>query len=96
MFGRLLESFLLNITTTLYKGGVCLKKNQAFSKLPSVDKILSNGKIEALMDCYPRKLILESIREEINRKREEIIFLDEKDIDLFDIKEDDLDRKSVV
>lgn len=42
------------------------------------------------MNSYPRKLILESIREEINRKREEIIFLDEKDIDSFDIKEDDL------
>ncbi|MDY2737355.1 L-seryl-tRNA(Sec) selenium transferase [Intestinibacter sp.] len=67
-----------------------MKKNQAFSKLPSVDKILSNPRIEDLINCYPRKLILESIREKINQKREEIIFLDEKDIDSFDIKEEDL------
>ena len=27
MFGRLLESFLLNITTTLYKGGIIYEQD---------------------------------------------------------------------
>ena len=40
-------------------------------KLPSVDSILSNNNIKNLLDNYPRELILESIRDVIESKRQE-------------------------
>lgn len=67
-----------------------MEKNKIFSKLPSVDKILSNNRIIDLMEDYPRKLILETVREKINQKREEIISLYENGINSFDIDEEDL------
>ena len=67
-----------------------MEKNKIFSKLPSVDKILSNSRIINLIEDYPRKLILETVREKINQKREEIISLYEDGINSFDIDEDDL------
>ena len=67
-----------------------MKKKDAFSKLPSVDGVLSNSKIEDLLKNYPRELVIESIREFINLKRKEIVSMDENQIASFDIKEDDL------
>lgn len=67
-----------------------MKKKEAFSKLPSVDKVLSNNRIEDLLNEYPRELVLESIREVIKQKREEIISADENDMDSFDIDEENL------
>lgn len=67
-----------------------MKKKEAFSKLPSVDKVLSNNRIEDLLNDYPRELVLESIRESIKQKREEIISLDENDMVSFDIDEETL------
>lgn len=67
-----------------------MKRKEAFSKLPSVDKVLSNNRIEDLLNEYPRELVLESIREVIKQKREEIISADENDMDSFDIDEENL------
>ena len=67
-----------------------MNKGKILSKLPSVDKVLSNYKIEDLLNNYPRQLVLESIREIIELKRKEIINLDEDSLSLFDIKEETL------
>ena len=67
-----------------------MNKGNVLSKLPSVDKVLSNYKIEDLLNNYPRQLVLESIREIIELKRKEIINLDEDSLSLFDIKEEAL------
>ena len=67
-----------------------MKKKEAFSKLPSVDSVLSNSRIEDLLKDYPRELVLESIREVINLKRKEIVSMDENEMVSFDIKEEDL------
>ena len=67
-----------------------MNKGNVLSKLPSVDKVLSNYKIEDLLNNYPRQLVLESIREIIELKRKEIINLDEDSLSLFDIKEETL------
>ncbi len=65
-----------------------MKKREAFAKLPSVDSILSNNNIKNLLDNYPRELILESIRDVIESKRQEIIRIKEDEIETFDIEED--------
>ena len=62
-----------------------MKKREAFAKLPSVDSILSNNNIKNLLDNYPRELILESIRDVIESKRQEIIRIKEDEIETFDI-----------
>ena len=65
-----------------------MKKREAFAKLPSVDSILSNNNIKNLLDNYPRELILESIRDVIESKRQEIIRIKEDEVETFDIEED--------
>ena len=65
-----------------------MKKREAFAKLPSVDSILSNNNIKNLLDNYPRELILESIRDVIESKRQEIIRIKENEVETFDIEED--------
>ena len=64
-----------------------MKKREAFAKLPSVDSILSNNNIKNLLDNYPRELILESIRDVIESKRQEIIRIKEDEVEIFDIEE---------
>ncbi|MBU5336203.1 L-seryl-tRNA(Sec) selenium transferase [Intestinibacter bartlettii] len=68
-------------------GGIDLKKREAFAKLPSVDKVLANQKIQDLLKNYPRELILEATREIIQSKRKEIIDKND-DLDSFHIQED--------
>ena len=58
-----------------------MKKREAFAKLPSVDSILSNNNIKNLLDNYPRELILESIRDVIESKRQEIIRIKEDEVE---------------
>ena len=65
-----------------------MNKGSIFAKLPSVDKVLSNYKIEGLLNNYPRQLVIESIREVIELKRQEIINLDEDNLNLFNIEEE--------
>ncbi|WP_253288587.1 L-seryl-tRNA(Sec) selenium transferase [Intestinibacter bartlettii] len=64
-----------------------MKKREAFAKLPSVDKVLANQKIQDLLKNYPRELILEATREIIQSKRKEIIDKND-DLDSFHIQED--------
>lgn len=72
-----------------------MKKQEAFAKLPSVDRILSNNSIKNLISTYPRELILESIREVIKNKRQEIVNLKEEDVVSFDIEEDILIKEII-
>lgn len=67
-----------------------MEKKEAFSKLPSVDRVLSNYRINDLLNDYPRSLIMESIRESIEKKRKEIILANNEDMDLFEINEENL------
>ncbi|RDY24002.1 L-seryl-tRNA(Sec) selenium transferase [Romboutsia maritimum] len=72
-----------------------MNKKELFAMLPSVDEILGNSKIVSALIEYPRSLVLESVREAINTKRQLIInFNDEETnkikIDLNEIIEDSL------
>ena len=69
-------------------GGIDLKRREAFAKLPSVDKVLANHKIQDLLNDYPRELVLEAAREVIQSKREEIIDINDEDLNSFHIQED--------
>lgn len=72
-----------------------MNKKELFAMLPSVDEILGNSKIVSALIEYPRSLVLESVREAINTKRQLIInFNDEETnnikIDLNEIIENSL------
>ncbi|MGF7056471.1 L-seryl-tRNA(Sec) selenium transferase [Brassicibacter mesophilus] len=62
-----------------------------FSRLPKVDQLLSEQKISHLLETMPREIVLESIREEIERLRNLIsqgsITLDEIDNEIQTISE---------
>ncbi|WP_243113398.1 MULTISPECIES: L-seryl-tRNA(Sec) selenium transferase [unclassified Romboutsia] len=64
--------------------------------LPSVDEVLGNEKIKNIIENYPRALVLDSIREIIDEKRQLIISLDEKneiiDINLKSIIKESTER----
>lgn len=65
-----------------------MDKKTLFSKLPSVDKVLSNGCIIELEKEYPRSLIVEVIREQIDMARKKILALVEGELESFDINEE--------
>nr|Q9S3K3.1 RecName: Full=L-seryl-tRNA(Sec) selenium transferase; AltName: Full=Selenocysteine synthase; Short=Sec synthase; AltName: Full=Selenocysteinyl-tRNA(Sec) synthase [Peptoclostridium acidaminophilum]CAB53234.1 selenocysteine synthase [Peptoclostridium acidaminophilum DSM 3953] len=65
-----------------------MDKRTLFSKLPSVDKILGNDGVIELEKEYPRSLIVEVIREQIELARKRILELNESDMEGFDIDED--------
>ncbi|MZQ75998.1 MAG: L-seryl-tRNA(Sec) selenium transferase [Peptoclostridium sp.] len=65
-----------------------MDKKTLFSKLPSVDKVLSNGCIIELEKQYPRSLIVEVIREQIDMARKKILALAEGEMESFDINEE--------
>jgi len=65
-----------------------MDKKTLFSKLPSVDKVLSNGCIIELEKDYPRSLIVEVIREQIDMARKKILALAEGELEGFDINEE--------
>lgn len=65
-----------------------MDKKTLFSKLPSVDKVLSNGCIIELEKEYPRSLIVEVIREQIDMARKKILGLAEGELESFDINEE--------
>ena len=53
-----------------------MNKRKLFAMLPSVDKVLDDEKINKLLEEYPKKLVLDSIRQVIDEKRKLIINLD--------------------
>ena len=62
-----------------------MSKKNLFSKLPSVDELLSNDEIIKITNNYPRVLIVESIRETIDKNRQTIIGLKEEDVEGFNL-----------
>ncbi|MEG2789409.1 MAG: L-seryl-tRNA(Sec) selenium transferase [Romboutsia sp.] len=63
--------------------------------LPSVDEVLGNKSIIKSLEQYPRNLVLNSIRESIDIKRQFIIKLDDNTINKFEIKLDDIVKDSL-
>ena len=55
---------------------IILNKRKLFAMLPSVDKVLDDEKINKVLEEYPKKLVLDSIRQVIDEKRKLIINLD--------------------
>ena len=55
---------------------IILNKRKLFAMLPSVDKVLDDEKIKKVLEEYPKKLVLDSIRQVIDEKRKLIINLD--------------------
>ncbi|KXZ40114.1 L-seryl-tRNA(Sec) selenium transferase [Alkalithermobacter thermoalcaliphilus JW-YL-7 = DSM 7308] len=67
-----------------------MDKKHLFSKLPSVDEMLKQERIIYLLKEYPRVLILDSIRETIDKYRKEIVSLSEDNIDKFSIDKESM------
>lgn len=57
-------------------------KQQTLSQIPSVDELLKQSDIEALLQSYPRAIIVDSIREYLNEYRKWIIQLSEEELQL--------------
>lgn len=64
-----------------------MNKRNLFSQLPSVDEILNDRRIKIALEDYPRILVTDSIRNEIDNKRKQIVNLKE-DIEDFKIDYD--------
>jgi len=56
-------------------------KRDILSNIPSVDELLKNEEIEKLMFLYPRKVVVDGIREYLGAFRKHIVALDERAID---------------
>lgn len=56
---------------------IVLSKRELFAMLPSVDEVLSDNRIVEIINEYPRSLVLESVREVIDLKRQFILRLKE-------------------
>ncbi|HBH3665283.1 TPA: L-seryl-tRNA(Sec) selenium transferase [Clostridioides difficile] len=56
---------------------IILSKRELFAMLPSVDEVLSDNRIVEIINEYPRSLVLESVREVIDLKRQFILRLKE-------------------
>lgn len=52
-----------------------MSKRELFAMLPSVDEVLSDNRIVEIINEYPRSLVLESVREVIDLKRQFILRL---------------------
>lgn len=72
-----------------------LTKKELFSMLPSVDEVLGNKNIIKVLEKYPRKLVIDSIRESIDIKRKIIININDNNINEFSIKLDDIIEDSL-
>jgi len=62
-------------------------KEELLKQLPAVDKVLNLEKIQELNNLYGRTLIVETIRDVINEKRNKIFKLEEVDCSIDDIAE---------
>ncbi|MGL4796935.1 MAG: L-seryl-tRNA(Sec) selenium transferase [Paraclostridium sp.] len=54
-----------------------MNKRELFAQLPSVDEMLNNKDIIAILNEYPRNIVIEAIRESIEEKRRAIVGLQE-------------------
>jgi len=60
-----------------------MQKTNLFKMIPKVDEILEDERIKSLLNQIPRKLVVDSIREEIDNLRK-------------DIKENKVDEEGIV
>ena len=77
-----------------------MNKKELFAMLPSVDQILEDAKVKLIIKEYPRSLVLESVREVIEAKRQMIVNLKDNEdeiikIDFDKIVEDSIDRLKI-
>ncbi len=70
-------------------------KKALFSKLPKVDEILNEGKIKGLLENYPRKSVVDSIRNQIDKIRTYIINSDKEKLMDYNIDIEQLLNKIV-
>jgi L-seryl-tRNA(Ser) seleniumtransferase len=64
---------LLDLVFTLMVEKYMNEKQKLLSKLPSVDELLKSGRGVDWLQSYPRRYVLQAIRETIDLKRKEII-----------------------
>lgn len=62
-------------------------KEELLKKLPAVDKVLNLEKIQELYNLYGRNLIVDTIRDVINEKRNKILNSESVDCSIYDIVE---------
>lgn len=67
-----------------------MDKKKFFKMLPSVDELLNEEKIKTFAKDYPRELVVESIRKNIQSKRQEILSLEEEEFENFTIDQDEM------
>ncbi len=60
-----------------------MNKGKILSRLPSVDELLNNKKIVNLLDEIPRNVIVNEIRNNLERYRKKILSMDEQSLDGF-------------
>ncbi|QEK12051.1 L-seryl-tRNA(Sec) selenium transferase [Crassaminicella thermophila] len=66
------------------------KKRDLFAQIPKVDDLLNKEQIKSLGEKVSRTIIVESVRENIDRIRKKIIKLKDCDVDTFKIDYDEL------
>lgn len=79
----------LNINK-LYKVGLVMNKGKILSKLPSVDELLSNKKIMNLLGEVPRNVVVNEIRNNLEKYRRKILSMDEDSLSKFKIDIEDI------
>ena len=65
-------------TFLIHNGGVDTAK-QTLRRIPSVNRILCGSRVESLLDQYPRHLVVEEVRQVLDRLRESIRRSDDPD-----------------
>jgi L-seryl-tRNA(Ser) seleniumtransferase len=70
------------------EGEINLNKKKLFSLLPSVDEVLNDKTIIELNEEYPRSLVVDTIRKNIENIRKSIISLNEEQAENFSIDYD--------
>lgn len=70
-------------------------KRELFAMLPSVDEVLANDRIQEIGIKFPRNIILESVRDIIDKKRKKILSLDEISSKEFSLSIDEIIEESI-
>ncbi len=70
-------------------------KKELFAILPSVDEVLSDNRIIELCTKLPRSIVLDSIRNTVDKYRKLIVSIEEEEIEKFELKEEDIIIESI-
>ncbi len=65
-------------------------RKKIFSQFPKVDKLIETKSIKALIQKYPRDLVVEFIRDILDELREEISQMEEKKLQTFTLKNEEI------